>query len=92
MIQLNKKICKTFEIKIHFLYFSDDEPIPATIAVESLMDVTEEDVAGLLGFELVTKAEPYAQRLIAEEEVKAKHSLLGALVFSGSYLKVTKNG
>ena len=32
--------------------FSDDEPIPATIAVESLMDVTEEDVAGLLGFEL----------------------------------------
>ena len=31
---------------------SDDEPIPATIAVESLMDVTEEDVAGLLGFEL----------------------------------------
>ena len=79
------------------------------------MDVTEEDVAGLLGFELgnpqltqfslmqfpltwffyfdlVTKAEPYAQRLIAEEEVKAKHSLLGALVFSGIYLKITKNG
>jgi hypothetical protein len=97
------------------LYFSDDEPIPATIAVASLMDVTEEDVAGLLGFELgnsqltqflltwfpltwffsfelVTKAEPYAQRLIAEEEVKAKHSLLGALVFSGTYLKATKNG
>ena len=34
----------------------------------------------------MTKAEPYAQRLIAEEEVKAKHSLLGALVFSGMYL------
>ena len=40
----------------------------------------------------MTKAEPYAQRLIAEEEVKAKHSLLGALVFSGIYLKVAKNG
>ena len=51
LIQLIYIYCvKTvFEQKFNF---SDDEPIPATIAVESLMDVTEEDVAGLLGFEL----------------------------------------
>ena len=49
--------------------------------MEALEDVEDSDVAGMLGFPLVTKAEPYAERLVAQDPV-VTHSLMGALIVS----------
>ena len=75
-------VSHTTGASIKELFVSDDEPIPATIAVEALNSAVEEsDMAGMLGFPLVTKAEPYAERWIAQDPV-ITHSLTGALIFS----------
>ena len=69
------------EIEVLYTVYQDDEPIPAQVAVDALRDIEDSDVEGLLGFPLVTKAEPYTSALVAADPT-VTHSLMGALVVS----------
>ena len=56
-------IWATYEGRICiFVYFPDNQPIPAKQAVAALDEVENNDVENMLGFPLVTKAEPYVPR------------------------------
>ena len=61
----------------------DEEPVPATIAVEALRDIKDSDVEEVLGFPLVTKAEPYIHyaKLIDTAQSET-HYLMAALIVS----------
>ena len=64
---------------------SDKELIPAETAVEALCQVDEKEVATVLGFPLITKAEPYtaqAQALMAHSASTHTNWLIGAVIVS----------
>jgi hypothetical protein len=72
------------QVNFYFFYVADDVPVPALLAVAALQEVEDKTVEGLLGYKLVTKAEPYSAR--AERRVSTTtsqtHFLMAALIVS----------
>lgn len=65
---------------------SDNKLIPAEVAVESLCHVADSEVSSVLGFPLITKAEPYAARAEALVKTASAHThwLIAAVIVSSA--------
>ncbi|XP_040571416.1 uncharacterized protein [Lepeophtheirus salmonis] len=62
------------EIEMLYTVYEDDKPVLAQTAVETLLDnVDDEDAEEYLGFPLITKAEPYIQRLKVDPNSTLAH-------------------
>ena len=65
--------------------FTENELVPAQTAVEALCHVEDEEVSKVLGFPLITKAEPYKARAeaLVEKATSQTNWLIAAVVMAG---------